>query len=268
MSAIYRYLRGVDPTTGEADASERMKRLNQLDHAAKQCMETTPWRDYLLRVQHAGFVSQALVASKNAIVNGYAFYIRGRKAGVQKGKLDAIIARWVFGTLLTARYSTASETVFEQDLARVARLEPDDADGFVHVLDGAMGETLTGDYWTLSLVSALETEKARAPAALAFRAAQVVLGTRALFSDQFLRNLLDPPADGARAATEAHHLFPTKWLHSRGIRERRSVNQVANLADVGWHENNMISGRGPAEYVPRLREKLAIHDDRWGRSVR
>jgi len=29
MSAIYRYLRGVDPTTGEADAAERIKRLEQ-----------------------------------------------------------------------------------------------------------------------------------------------------------------------------------------------------------------------------------------------
>ena len=268
MSAIYRYLRGVDPTTGEADAAERVKRLDQLDDAAKQCMETTPWRDYLLRVQHAGFVSQALVASKNAIVNGYAFYIRGRKAGVPKSKLDEMIARWVFGTLLTARYSGASETIFEQDLARVARLGPDDADGFVRALDDAMGETLTGDYWTQSLVSALETEKARAPAALAFRAAQVVLGTRALFSDQFLRNLLDPPADGVRAASEAHHLFPTTWLHSRGIRERRLVNQVANLADVGWHENSVISGRGPAEYVPRLREKLAIRRRSVGPHVR
>ena len=265
MSAVYRYLRGVDPTTGEADTAGRLKRLGQLDDAAKECMEPTPWRDYLLRVQHAGFVSQALVASKNAIVNAYAFYIRGRKAGVPKSKLDEMIARWVFGTLLTARYSGSSETIFEQDLARVARLEPDDADGFVRALDDAMGETLTGDYWTQSLVSALETQKARAPAALAFRAAQVVLGTRALFSDQFLRNLLDPPADGARAASEAHHLFPTAWLHARGIRERRRVNQVANLADVGWHENSVIGGRGPAEYVPRLREKLAIDDDRWGR---
>jgi hypothetical protein len=264
MSAIYRYLRGVDPTTGEANASERMKRLDQLDDAAKQCMETTPWRDYLLCVRHAGFVSQALVASKNAIVNGYAFYIRGRKAGVPKSKLDEMIARWVFGTLLTARYSGASETIFEQDLARVARLEPDDTDGFVRALDDAMGEALTGDYWTQSLVSALETERARAPAALAFRAAQVVLGTRALFSNQFLQNLLNPPADGARAASEAHHLFPTTWLHSRGIRERRLVNQVANLADVGWHDNSVISGRDPADYVPRLRAKLAIDDDRWG----
>ena len=69
MSAVYRYLRGVDPTTGEADTAGRLKRLDQLDDAAKECMEPTPWRDYLLRVKHAGFVSQALVASKNAIVN-------------------------------------------------------------------------------------------------------------------------------------------------------------------------------------------------------
>ncbi len=265
MSAVYRYLRGVDPTTGEADTAGRLKRLGQLDDAAKECMEPTPWRDYLLRVQHAGFVSQALVASKNAIVNAYAFYIRGRKSGVSKSKLDEMIARWVFGTLLTARYSGSSETIFEQDLARVARLGKDDADGFVRALDDAMGETITGDYWTHTLVSALETQKARAPAALAFRAAQVVLGTRALFSDQFLRNLLDPPAHGARAASEVHHLFPVAWLYARGIRERRRVNQVANLADVGWHDNNLIGGRGPVEYVPRLRQKLAIDDDRWGR---
>jgi hypothetical protein len=35
MSAIYRYLRGVDPTTGEADTAERVKCLDQLDDAAQ-----------------------------------------------------------------------------------------------------------------------------------------------------------------------------------------------------------------------------------------
>jgi hypothetical protein len=265
MSAVYRYLRGVDPTTGEADAAGRLKRLTQLDEAAKECMEATPWRDYLLRVQHAGFVSQALIASKNAIVNAYAFYIRGRKAGVPKNKLDELIARWVFGTLLTARYSGSSETMFEQDLARVARLGAEDADGFVRALDEALAETLTNDYWTQTVVSALETQKGRAPAALAFRAAQVVLGTRALFSDQYLRNLFTPPAQGLRAASEVHHLFPEAWLHGRGVRDRRRINQVANLADVGWHENSVIGARGPADYVPRLRERLNIDGDRWGR---
>src|SRR3954468_23483004 len=92
-------------------------------------------------------------------------------------------------------------------LARVARLGADDAEGFVRSLDEAVGETITADYWTHGLVSALEIQKARAPAALAFRAAQVVLGTRALCSDQLLRNLLEPSGDGKRAAGEAHHLF-------------------------------------------------------------
>jgi hypothetical protein len=265
MSAVYRYIQGVDPSTGEADKGRRLKILRELDDAAKDCMEPTPWRDYLLRVKHAGFVSPSLIASKNAIVNAYAFYVRGRKAGVAKSKLDEAIARWLFGTLLTARYSSASETMFEQDLARVAALKADDADGFVRTLDETMGETITGDFWTHSLVSALETQKGRAPAALAFRAAQVVLGTRALFSDQLLQNLLDPPAQGARSASEAHHLFPEAWLKARAIKEPRRVNQVANLADVGWHENSSIGGRGPADYVPRVRQKLGIDDDRWGR---
>ncbi len=265
MKAIYRSLRGIDPVTGEADAAGRTKRLDDLDKAAQECVELTPWRDYALRVKHAGFVNQGLIASKNAVVNAFAFYIRGRRAGVPKNKLDEVIARWVFATLLTARYSGSSETVFEQDLTRVGDASAGNGDAFVRALDDAMGETITGDYWTRTLVASLETQKGRAPAALAFRAAQVVLGTRALFSDQLLQNLLDPPAHGGRAASEAHHLFPEAHLHGRGIRDRRRVNQVANLADVGWHENNVIGGRGPAEYVPKVRQKLEIGDDAWGR---
>src|SRR5262249_26323312 len=47
--------------------------------------------------------------------------------------------------------------------------------------------------------------------------------------------------------------------------ERRIVNQVANLADVGWYENSVIGGRGPADYIPRVRQSLSIDDGRWGR---
>ena len=265
MSAVYRFLRGVDPVTGDADPDRRVMRLNELDDAANDCIEPTPWRDYLLRVKHAGFVSEGLIASKNAIVNAYAFYVRGRKAAVPKPKLDAVVSRWVFGSLLTARYSGSSETAFEQDLARLGRVGERDAEAFVRELDSAMAETLTGDYWTQTLVSALETQKARAPAALAFRAAQVVLGARALFSDQLLQNLLDQSQAAGRTAREAHHLFPTNWLRSKGIVDRRRVNQVANLAEAGWHENTTIGSQSPSVYVARLREQLRMDDNQWGR---
>src|SRR5262249_49710385 len=120
MSAVYRFLLGVDPDTRETDPGARKSRLEELDSAANQCINPTPWRDYLLRVKHAGFVNESLIASKNAIVNAYTFYIRGRKAAVPKPKLDAVISRWVFASLLTARYSGASETAFEEDLGRLA----------------------------------------------------------------------------------------------------------------------------------------------------
>ena len=256
MSAVYRFLRGVDPVTGDADPERRLTRLSELDDAANECVELTPWRDYLLTVKHAGFVTEGLVASKNAIVNAYAFYIRGRKAAVSKRELDAVISRWVFVSLLTARYSGSSETAFEQDLARLGRVGERDAAAFLRELDSAMAETLTGDYWTQTLVSMLETQKARAPAALAFRAAQIVLGARALFSDQLLRNLFDQSQAAGRTAREAHHLFPINWLRSQGVVDRRRVNQVANLADAGWHENTTIGGQSPSAYVPRLRRRL------------
>jgi hypothetical protein len=62
-----------------------------------------------------------------------------------------------------------------------------------------------------------------------------------------------------------HHLFPKAWLHDRGITERKKVNQVANLADVGWHDNSSMGSQSPAKYVPRLRAKFEIGDDQWGR---
>ena len=67
MSAVYRFLRGVDPTTGEADAAERAKRLGQLDDAANECMSPTPWRDYLLRVLHAGFAAPPLLPPRTPL---------------------------------------------------------------------------------------------------------------------------------------------------------------------------------------------------------
>jgi hypothetical protein len=265
MSAVYRFLRGNDATSGESDPASRKDRLDRLDQAAQQCIEKTPWRDFLLRVKRAGFVSSALIPSQNAIVNAYTFYVRGRAIGVPKPDLEELISRWVFGTTLTARYSTSSETVFEEDLKRVDGLHEGDADAFLKALDAALGERLTGDYWSHTLLSELETQKSRAPSALAFRAAQVVLGARALFSDQRLQDLLDSNVDAGRSAREGHHLFPKAWLETHGVRERRLINQVANLADVGWFENSTISAQSPERYVPRLREQLDISDDAWGR---
>jgi hypothetical protein len=196
------------------------------------------------------------------VVNAYAIYVLGKRAKVPKPKLDALISRWVFAAQLTARYSGSSETKFEEDLARIR--DANTADAFVEAVDGALAEEITGDYWS-KVISSLQTQRGRAPTAVAFRAAQIVLGARALLSDQSMRNLLAPTVNSTRAAGEVHHLVPKKWLVSQGVTDRRRINQVANLADVGWWENSVIGEKSPAQYVPKLRDQLKIDDDRWGR---
>lgn len=263
MSAIYKYLRGIDPVTGDPNPGGRIERLKVLDQAVDQCLNETRWRDYMLRVMLAGFVSPGLVASTNAVANAYAFYVLGTTYGVQRQELEEGVCRWLFGTLLTARYSTSSETKYEEDLGRVRDASKADPTAFVQTLDDMLSDVFTNDYWNQTLVSTLDTQRGRAPAALGFRAAQVILGAKALFGDQPLQNLLAAPDGGGRAASEMHHLFPKAWLHDRGITERKKVNQVANLADVGWHDNSLVGSQSPAKYVPRLREKF--DEDRWGR---
>lgn len=265
MSAVYKYLRGVDSTTRDSDTEKRAFLLEQLDVAADDCLNPTPWRDFLLRVQHAGYVNSNLVSAKNAIVNAYALYVRGLRVKVPRSKLDELVSRWVFGSLLTSRYSAASETRFDEDLMRVSELSDGDTEKFLSVLDEALAEALTGDYWTGTLISALGTHTRRAPVALAFKAAQVVLGGRALFSDQRLNDFFSAAGKTGRSSSEAHHLFPVAWLKSIGVRDRKTVNQLANFADVGWHANGSIGSQSPSQYVPKLRTRLNLDDDQWGR---
>jgi hypothetical protein len=265
MAAIYKFLRGVDPTTGEADGDKRKQRLAALDEAAAECIDPTTWRDYLVRVSHAGFVNQSLIASQNAIVNAFALYVKGQRTGLDHHRLDRLISRWLFATLLTRRYSGSSESQFEADLSRTRGLGPGDGDAFAKVLEDFLAESITGDFWTRTLVGELRTQKARAASPLGFRAAQIILNARALFSDTPLWNVLSPGAGANRAATEQHHLFPRAWLMNKGVTDRREINQVANLADIGWNDNLDIGASPPSSYVPRLRDRLRLDDGAWAR---
>jgi len=80
-----------------------------------------------------------------------------------------------------------------------------------------------------------------------------------------MQNLLSSPTV-RRSAGELHHLFPKAWLHHKNIKDRRTVNQVANMATLDYHQNSSIGGEAPSEYVPRLREVLRVSDAQWARA--
>src|SRR5690606_33916141 len=102
-------------------------------------------------------------------------------------------------------------------------------------------------FWNITLPNDLATSSSRSPSMFAYFAALNLLNARVLFSKNSVAALLDPAAQGARAAIERHHLFPRSYLHRLGYTSTRDTNQIANYALVEWGDNTSISDQSPAE---------------------
>ena len=149
----------------------------------------------------------------------------------------------------------------DADLNRVKDLTS--ADAFVGALDKIINDTLTTDFWNITLPNALDTSSARSPELFAYYAAQNKLGAPVLFSHKTVAEMLDPSLKLKKKALERHHLFPRAWLESQGTDDLKVINQAANFALLEWPENLEISDSPPSEYVLQMKERFA--PDVWRR---
>jgi hypothetical protein len=135
-------------------------------------------------------------------------------------------------------------------MARLSSVAPGDADGFTAVLDRVIRDTLTADYWDITLPNDLATSASKSPALLGYIAALNILDADILMSTSTVRSRLDP-AVTRKKGIERHHLFPRAYLKSvLGISDTKRINQIANYALVDWVENIAIGDLAPAVYWP------------------
>jgi hypothetical protein len=255
LEHVYSLLRGKDLSTGEWSPEKRAQQFSKLRDAQSRVLNLTHWADFLNVVRAAGYRSAKHISSLNALVFAYQLYLLGRtEYGVDGYKLKNAIARWLFMSLLTGRYTTSPEARMEQDLAELRDMHS--AAQFLAHLAAVEAATLTDDYWTKTLPLELATSSARSPALFAFYAAQVLLDARALFSSMKVVDLLDPPAHGRKKSLERHHLFPRRYLKGQGVESVRDVNQIANYALVEWDDNIGISGSPPSRYWPEYAQRF------------
>jgi hypothetical protein len=108
--------------------------------------------------------SEKMNSSDNALLFSYALWLFGRvDYGVPLDRLREVIARWFFMAHTTGRYSGTFESCFEQDAARFADLTPGDADGYIRILSKIIDDTMTADYWTITLPNGRTTWPHRPP---------------------------------------------------------------------------------------------------------
>lgn len=259
LEHVYSLLRGKDLSTGEVSPAQRDSQFKKLRDAQGRVLSLTYWADFLNVVRSAGYRSAKTISSVNALVFAYQLYLLGRTEYEVEGfKLRNAVARWLFMSLLTGRFSSSPESRMEQDLAELRELKT--AEQFLARLATVEAATLTDDYWTKTLPLELATSAGRSPALFGFYAAQTLLGARALFSKSPVSDLLDPPALGQKSALERHHLFPRQHLKKLGIESVRDINQIANYALVEWDDNIAISDAPPSAYWPQYAGRFGAED--------
>jgi hypothetical protein len=251
LKHVYTLLRGKDVETGRPDPARRDAQFAVLQHAHDKVMDLTNWHEYLQCLERAGFRGSKMISSDNAVLFSYALWLLGRvDYQVPLDRLREVIARWFFMAHTTGRYTGAFESRFEQDAARLGDLGRGAADGYIRVLSKIVDDSLTADYWSITLPNELATSASKSPALLAYIAALNILDADALLSTGKVRGRLDP-AITARKGIERHHIFPRAYLRSElKINDNREINQIANMALVEWADNIAISDDAPDAYWP------------------
>jgi len=206
LKTVYTLLRGKDLDTGQVSADKRDKQFQELKAAQEHVLNLTNWHEFLQCLERAGYRSGKMVTSESAVLYSYGLWLVGRvDYGMSVQQLREVIARWFFMVQVTGRYTGSFESQVESDLARFADVKT--ADGFIKILDRIVDDTLSADYWTITLPNDLATSASRSPALSSYIAALNILDADALMGTGKVRSRLDP-AIVAKKGIERHHLFP------------------------------------------------------------
>ncbi|MGE0043422.1 MAG: hypothetical protein AB7V01_19770, partial [Vicinamibacterales bacterium] len=253
LRAVYQILRGKDAHGAPDPAALRAEQFARLQDAQPKVLNLDNWHAFLHTIRSAGFVNGDMVSSENSLVFCYSLYLIAKhQCGMQDPALSRTIRRWFFASILTGRYTGSVESTMDEDLA--ALREAKSPEDFLAFADRVMTASLPGDFWRVTLPTALETSSSRAPEFLAFLASQSLLNAPVLFSDKQVRDLMDPALRPPTKSVEMHHLFPKGWLKHHGVTSSRRINQVANLTLLEWPKNRSLSNLPPSQYVPRVKE--------------
>ena len=235
--------------SGEFSEERRVEQFEKLKEAQAKTLNVQHWHDFMLCLHKAGYRSESMISSKNALLFSYVFYLIGRtEFHMADRELRPAIAQWFFMAALTGRYTNSPESALESDLAMLRDVAV--GEEFLAKLRNACAVSLTNDFWEVNLPNELATSAARSPALFAYEAALVLLDAPALFSQAKVVDMLDPTLHAPRNAIERHHLFPKGYLATMGLTATRDTNQIANYAYVEWRDNANIADKAPVEYLP------------------
>lgn len=198
------------------------------------------FKQFMIAIRSAGFISKKLVNSRMALDFAYTLYlILTQSREVSTGEVKRLVQKWYVLSVLTGRYSNSPESAFARDLRLISE------NGVVATLKDIEAATLSETFWNIAVVQNLMITSTNNPTYLIYLAAQVMNNDISLLSNNVLvRELID---DG-----DVHHIFPKEYLKSKGF-EKSMYNQEGNYAFLDSQVNKSIGKKAPNVYFPEAR---------------
>lgn len=237
-------LQGRDFETKDFKESIAEDTFARLSAGVLDYMNEYNFKQFVLAIKDAGFISKKLINSGITLDFAYTLYLLLLKdASIEKTKVKNYVQRWYVMSTLTGRYISSPETAMDHDLRRIKDK------GFLVYLS-EVEQTLSDTFWNIELVQKLETSVVNSPYINVFWAAACRDGRDSLFNEgSKFSNLITTMGD-------VHHIFPKQYLIDNGIKDKSKYNQVANFTYLDTPTNIAVGKDEPRVYFSKVWNQL------------
>ena len=201
------------------------------------------FKQFMIALRSAGFISKKLTNSVMAIDFAYTLYlILHESREVSVSEIKHYVQKWYVLSVLTGRYSSSPESTFSKDL-RIIKEK-----GVVATLRSIEDALLSDNFWDVLLVQNLGSTSTINPTYQIYLAAQVYFNDTSLLSNNIcVKELIELGGD-------VHHIFPKQYLKDRGF-SKNTYNQNANYVYLDRPVNESIGMLAPCDYFSTARRQ-------------
>lgn len=200
------------------------------------------FKQFMLAITSAGFISKKLVNSQMALDFAYTLYLILKQSHeVSASEIKRLVQKWYVLSVLTGRYSNSPESAFAKDIRLIHE------NGVVATLKDIEEATLSDTFWNVAIVQSLMNTSTNNPTYLVYLAAQVMMNDVSLLTKNILVKSLINSGD-------VHHTFPKGYLKANGY-ERASYNQLGNYVYLDKPINDYIKDKAPHIYFSEAKKQ-------------
>jgi hypothetical protein len=251
LSDLVALLSGRNFETRKFEAEIAENSFAKLRKGVMDFMNETSFKRFLMSIRSAGFVTESMIRSQNALNFAYIVYLTLKEQGEKPEKIEHLVRRWYVMSVLTGRYSGSPESRFDLDIRRIGESSVES-----RLADIEAGE-LSDAFWEASLIQSMNTSVGSNPVFKVYLASQVKAADRGFLSrDITVQDLLLFRGD-------VHHVFPRDYLKKQGM-TRGKYNQIANYVYMQQDINIQVSNRPPNVYFNEVKEQCFTGLTKYG----